>query len=336
MSPPAAATRRRVPVAWLARFAISALVLLVLFYWIPVGDVWAQAQRLAPAVWVGALLVFLAGHAAAAAKWRLLIGHGVSFTHAFQAHLGGLAANLCLPGLASGDVVRAGLVFNEAQDRSRLVIGSIADRLLDMLGLLIFAALGAVLVWRPEYAQHGMFTWFLAASVIGVLALLAAFALLSRLANRLVQPMSGTRGIRGAIVRAIGVAAALSHEPGRLLLCLGISMLVQATFIVINIVFATELDVTAPWAAWFFAWSSAKIVAVAPVSLGGLGVREAALAQLLAPFGADPSQVIAIGLVWQTVLYASGLLGALALLVWKPARAPAGRVLAADRAERAP
>jgi uncharacterized membrane protein YbhN (UPF0104 family) len=52
--------------------------------------------------------------------------------------------------------------------------------------------------------------------------------------------------------------------------------------------------------------------------MGGLGVREATMARLLSPFGADPAQVIAIGLIWQTVLYASGLIGVLAQMVWKP------------------
>ena len=40
---------------------------------------------------------------------------------------------------------------------------------------------------------------------------------------------------------------------------------------------------------------------------------------LLAPFGAKPAQVIAVGLIWQTVLYASGLIGLLAQVAWKPA-----------------
>jgi uncharacterized membrane protein YbhN (UPF0104 family) len=57
-----------------------------------------------------------------------------------------------------------------------------------------------------------------------------------------------------------------------------------------------------------------------------LGVREAAMSKLLAPFGADAGQVIAIGLIWQTILYASGLIGALAQLAWRP---PADKVAAA-------
>ena len=38
------------------------------------------------------------------------------------------------------------------------------------------------------------------------------------------------------------------------------------------------------------------------------------MAALLVPFGADPAQVVAIGLVWQSVLYVSGLIGFLVQL----------------------
>ena len=50
-----------------------------------------------------------------------------------------------------------------------------------------------------------------------------------------------------------------------------------------------------------------------PVSLNGLGLREATLAALLDPFGADPSVIVAAGLMWQAVLFAAGGLGALVL-----------------------
>lgn len=326
VEPRAPRARRSFPLGWVVRALISALVLVAVFRVIPVHDVWTQALRVRTSLWLAAVLAFLAGHAAAAAKWRLLIGPGVRFTHAFQAHLAGLAANLCLPGLAGGDVVRAGLVYAEAEDRSRLVVGSFADRLLDMLGLLAFATVGALLIWQPAYGAEGTLTWFLLASAAGVLLLVLGGAFLSRIAARVVAGRTAESRVGRALLHGIRAVALIAHEPGRLLLCLAISMAVQATFVVINIALADALDVNAPQAAWFFAWSAAKIVAIAPVSLGGLGVREATLARLLVPFGADPAQVIAVGLIWQTVLYVSGLLGALALVLWKPVRnAPGAR-----------
>ncbi len=83
---------------------------------------------------------------------------------------------------------------------------------------------------------------------------------------------------------------------------------------------ARESGVIAPTAAWFFAWSTSKLLAVLPISVGGLGVREASLAALLAPFGAAPARVVAVGLLWQSILFTSGLLGGLFMMVLSRSR----------------
>ena len=312
VSPP---RQREFPVAWLLRLAVSAAVLVVIFRIVPIEQIWREAQQLSPLLWCSALAIFLAGHAAAAAKWRLLIGPGVSFAQAFQAHLAGLAANLCLPGVAGGDVVRAGLVFQSAEDKAQLVVGSVGDRVLDVFGLLIISVVGAWLAWHPDLREHRGTTGLLAAIAIAMVLVFPASIVL----DRALQRMNPAGRFGRLAVRAVSATAFLAHRPGRLLLCLAISMTVQATFVAINIAFATAMQVEAPAASWFYAWSTAKIVAIAPISLGGLGVREAVMARLMEPFGVIPAKTVAIGLIWQTVLYASGFIGVLAQVVWRPA-----------------
>ncbi len=330
-SPTTAQKHRRSLLPWLLRATVSVVVLAILFSIVPIEQVWSDARRLPPLLWLFALGLFLLGHCAAAAKWWLLIGPGVSFAHAFEAHLAGLAANLCLPGLAGGDVVRAGLVYTEAADKPRLAVGSIADRVLDMFGLMVFALAGAL--WSfPQ--REGVPTTLLWVLITGAAALVAVFPA-SLILDRVLRDARPEGRAARLVARAVAATAFLVRHPRRLLLCLAISMIVQATFIGINIALASAVQLEAPVGAWFFAWSTAKIIAIAPVSLGGLGVREAAMSRLLAPFGADPGQVIAIGLIWQTILYASGLIGVLAQLAWRPAvdknAAPVASAAAVER-----
>jgi len=61
---------RRVVLPWLLRAAVSAIVLTFLFTIVPIEQVWNDARRLPPLLWLFALGVFLLGHCAAAAKWR--------------------------------------------------------------------------------------------------------------------------------------------------------------------------------------------------------------------------------------------------------------------------
>ncbi len=329
---PVAQKSRRALLPWLLRATVSVLVLAILFSIVPIEQVWSDARRLPPLLWLFALGLFLLGHCAAAAKWRLLIGPGVSFAHAFEAHLAGLAANLCLPGLAGGDVVRAGLGLRrggrQASPRGRLDRRSAARHV----------RLDGPRAWRARCGRcrnakacRPSLLWVLIASAVALVAVFPASLVL----DRVLRDARPEGRVARLAARGVAATAFLVRQPRRLFLCLAISMAVQATFIGINIALASAVQLEAPVGAWFFAWSTAKIIAIAPVSLGGLGVREAAMSRLLAPFGADPGQVIAIGLIWQTILYASGLIGVLAQLAWRPAvdkdAAPVASAAAVER-----
>ncbi len=307
---------RRLPIGWIVRVLVSAAVLTILFQKVPAAKVWADVQLIPPLLWLAALALFLVGHAASAGKWLFLIGPGVSYGQAFRAHLAGLAANLCLPGVAGGDVVRAGLVFGSAKDKSALAMGSLADRLLDTLGLLIISAVGMLLV-----AGHasGNARFIVPILIVFLVGLVVAFVMTIGL-----DRWFGSRAPGGKVMRLAAkitsAASTLARRPSRLILCLSMSMAVQALFVGVNIAFANAVGIKAPAAAWFFAWSASKIIAIAPISLGGLGVRESSMAYLMSQYGAAWDQVIAVGLIWQTVLYASGAIGAVVQAVWRPGK----------------
>ncbi len=65
---------------------------------------------------------------------------------------------------------------------------------------------------------------------------------------------------------------------------------------------------------WTFAWPLSKVISFLPISINGLGVREGALAALLAPTGALPATIVASGLVWQVVMFSGSAVGALLYL----------------------
>jgi uncharacterized membrane protein YbhN (UPF0104 family) len=92
--------------------------------------------------------------------------------------------------------------------------------------------------------------------------------------------------------------------------------LIQTAFLLLTAFLAVECGLALPLRVWFFAWPLAKLAAVLPLTQGGIGVREAALVALLAPFGAAGHLVLAAGLVWEGVVIAGGLVvGAIAFVM---------------------
>jgi len=74
---------------------------------------------------------------------------------------------------------------------------------------------------------------------------------------------------------------------------------------------------------WLFAWPLAKLSALVPITQGGIGVREAVLVSLLAPFGAPPAFTAAVGLLFEAIVISGGLIaGLIALLMGHFSSAP--------------
>jgi uncharacterized membrane protein YbhN (UPF0104 family) len=113
-----------------------------------------------------------------------------------------------------------------------------------------------------------------------------------------------------------------SGSAPRLVAAAALSLLVQTVFVLTNVWLARNVGVATGLAVWFVAWPLAKLIAVLPISLGGIGVREAALVSLLAPYGAPREAVLASGILWQAVLIVSGLAG---LVVTQGRRVREGR-----------
>jgi uncharacterized membrane protein YbhN (UPF0104 family) len=303
---------------WALRLSVSIVVLGVIFYFLPFRDVLATMRKVAIGDWLVTLAVFLIGHVVCAAKWQLLANSGAGFLTVLRAHFGGLVANLSLPGVAGGDVVRAALLYRHVSDKARLAMGSVADRFIDTVGLLLIAGAGLLLAIGQFEPGVNLLVW-----VGGALVVFAVGAVMAVKFHPHALRLLPASGKLAWIGKRVGESiVTLSRQPGRLMLCLALSIAVQIAFIAANVRLAEAAGVHAPIAAWFFAWPLAKLIATLPISIAGLGVREASLAGFLAPFGAAPAAVVAIGLIWQTIQVSGGLIGGLILLL--SARAIAG------------
>jgi uncharacterized membrane protein YbhN (UPF0104 family) len=299
-------------VKWLIRAGVSGVVIAILLSIIPIDAVLDALRRTSVGTWSASVAIFFAGHYLNAMKLRLLLGAtdvgpsasdgGRGFSPAgltsacVRAQYAGLVANLGLPGLAGGDLVRAAYLA-PLTGLKRVAFASIADRLIDTCTVMVLVAVALPFAGMPPgiagIVEHAGL-WVGA----GVVAVLFAGVILLRL-----RRFSG-------LARQIAQAwAVLTTRRAALAGAVTISLTVQAAFVMTNVWLARQVGVTTGLAAWFVAWPLSKLVAVLPISLGGIGVREATLVTLLAPYGAPREAVLASGILWQAVLIVTGLVG---------------------------
>jgi uncharacterized membrane protein YbhN (UPF0104 family) len=286
------------------RVVVTVAIFVAIFWKLPAREVWETMSRTGPLQWAAVVVAFGLVHAVGASKWRMLVraaGVPLDLATALRAHAAGLFANIWLPSIIGGDVVRAAWVTRVHGGLAVPAVAGIADRALDLGALLMLGALGAILA--PADALGPATPVLRAGALALVISGAGAIALLVA-----VRPAVFPARIARILTRAQYVLATLARRPGASLGSFGLALCTQGSFITLNAWLGAMIGVTPGAAAWLLAWSLSKVVAMIGLTLGGLGVREAALAGLLAPFGVPASAAVAQGLVWQSVLFAFGVI----------------------------
>jgi uncharacterized membrane protein YbhN (UPF0104 family) len=289
----------------------SALVLYLLFRLLPGRQVWQALGLLPVQLWLLVLLGYLAAHCIGAAKYRLVLnigGAGISVRQAARCYFAGLFGSLFLPSLIGGDILRLAMVLRVAKSRAGVVLGSFVDRISDFAALALLAGIGAALV--PGALDLRSRKIFEMVSGIAILAIAIAAGVIAVLPVRRFSFRMKRR-----FVRLRGAVRSMMKQPAAMLRALSMSVTVQVIFIILNVMLADACGLHLPFRIWLFAWPLAKLAAAVPITQAGIGVREAALAALLVPFGATAVLAVASGLAWDAISISGAIAGGIFALI---------------------
>jgi len=288
-----------------ARILTSVLILAILLSQLPLSELWQTLNQVSPYLWTFVVAAFIGGHCLGVVKWRLFLNIADSrfnIPNAFRCYFAGLFANLFLPSIAGGDVVRAGLAIRANNQKELVILGGILDRLLDTSSLLLLVFIGTL--YSPAalgLEGRKIFIWLLFITLgFGLCIIYILFG---------PRPKNIPNGLARVLNRFEEVAKNLLRKPFLFLAALTLSLLIQGGFVLLNVLLGTVCNIHLPLHVWFLAWPLAKLAAMLPISLAGIGVREAALAVLLARFGIPFSSSVAVGLLWESVLITGALFG---------------------------
>jgi uncharacterized membrane protein YbhN (UPF0104 family) len=316
-----------------AKLALKIGVTVAALAWIAVkvrwGEILDAVLRVPSTTWLVVWLGFVVGHALGVLKWRYNVNLGISSEKArlgaldaVQCYSAGMFANLCLPSIVGGDAIKAVLAARVTGRPEAAVLGGLTERLIDTFALLVLIVVGAL--WSRE-ALPG---WAQSVVQVGVLlTVVAALVSLPLLLRRKLERWP--RKLRGTIGRALVSMRRLASRPSRALVVLGLSLAIQGWFVLLNRELGRAIGIEAPLAVWFFAVPMTKAITLAPLSVGGLGLREVTLAGFLGVLANVIEQDgVAASLLWQSVLIATGLAGGVLWFVLgyrREARTGAGR-----------
>ncbi len=307
-----------VALRWLA----GLFVLGILFHFLPLAPLRSALARIPLTRFLAVLIGYLLAHTIGAAKWRMVInsaGAELDFATSAQCYFGGLFGTLFLPSIIGGDVVRLGVGLRRSPRPAAVLAGNIADRFVDACALAGLTLLGIALVPGSLPPELRARVW----RVLGGLGVLAVAVFLVAMA--LYRPLLRGRPFRfrRKLARLRQSLREVSRRPHILLYSWLLGLFVQASLVLLTALLAISCGLPLPLRIWLFAWPLAKLAALLPLTQGGVGVREAALVALLAPFGAPGPLVLAAGLAWEGVSVAGALIaGLVSLLLRRAGKAP--------------
>jgi glycosyltransferase 2 family protein len=311
---------QRGPRRWLViilRWAAALIVLGVLLHFLPLAPLWAAIARVPASKFAAVLLAYLLAHCIGVAKWRMVVnaaGAELDFATTAQCYFGGLFGTLFLPSIVGGDVVRLAVGLKRSPRPAAVLTGNFLDRCLDvgaqaglvLLGILLVPQLALSHRWEDKVGHI---------LLIGAFGLILLLIIVFRLRKRILAGRS--KRFRRRLAKLRHAVRSVAKRPRVLALGWLLGTCIQTAFLFLTAQLATYCGLTLPLRAWLFAWPLAKLAAVLPLTQGGIGVREAALVALLAPFGAPGHLVLAAGLMWEGVVIAGGLVAGVVALTLK-------------------
>jgi uncharacterized protein (TIRG00374 family) len=259
-----------------------------------------------------ALALLVAGLVLSAVRWTILLragGANVGLPRTTHLYFVGYFFNTMLPTTVGGDVVRA-LALRDAAPLA-VVGGSIL--LERLLGFACLLGLGIA----ASFALEGAAPARLPLAIAGALYAGALAALF------LVRWPKGTpRSNEGRLRRAARSLARVAGETKtfgahRKAIAAGIvlSFVWQVGLIVVNAVLSRGMGGVCPLSSLFVLVPVVQALAMIPISVGGLGVREVGYAEFFRIAGLDPAEGAALGFAWLAASSALALIGGAAFVL---------------------
>jgi uncharacterized protein (TIRG00374 family) len=255
-------------------------------------------------LWFLAAGVYAVTQAVSALRWQMLsrpLGFREPFSRYLSYYYIGMFFNLILPTSVGGDVVRAWYLDGKSGRKADAFISVIADRVSGVFVLLLIALIALNL--RPADLP----AW-VALTVTGMtggaLLVLGALFLVSRRLQRsapTAQDSSAqswrTRFIK--LTKAFGMLpAAILPDRRTFFLTTLLSVVVQIANVMIVWLIGLALHVPVPGTYYFILVPTVTLLTLLPISLNGMGVREGAMALLLAPLGIEAASAVTLAFLW--------------------------------------
>lgn len=277
------------------KFLISGTLLYFVLSRAGIGRVFSLLRDINPMHFGAAVLIYLSSQLIASIRWRLLLMDKLALARLFRLYLLGSFFNTFLPGLVGGDAVKAYYLYKESGKGTQAMASVFMDRYIGFCSLM---ALG--LFFYPVAFRYITGTWVQWLLPLIVLCFITASLVIFGL--RLGRSVKFLEDIYGYLY-------SYRRKSGVILKTFLLSVAIQLAMILSVYIIALGLGQKIPVLPLLVFFPIIVTVSTIPISISGLGIREAAFVLLLGMLGVTPDAATAISFAWFLSIATGGLAG---------------------------
>lgn len=250
-----------------------------------------------------AVLIYLFSIFLCSIRWRLLLHEDFSFRRLFSFYLMGSFFNHILPGIIGGDAVKVYYLYKDTGSGGSALASVFMDRYVGFAALMLVGLVA--FPFGLSYFRGSYIEWVL--PLIILLFVVGSFFIFGLKVGRKIKFLSGFydyclmyKGKRDIIVKTFLI-----------------SLIVQIIIIFAVYFISLGLEANIPLLPFFMFIPIISTVATVPISIAGIGVREASFVLLFGFLGVSPVQATAISFAWFLSFVTGSLPGLVEYLRYK-------------------
>lgn len=250
-----------------------------------------------------AVLIYICAVFISTIRWRLLLHERFGLGRLFSLYFIGSFFNHLLPGIIGGDAVKAYYLYRDTGKGASAIASVFMDRYMGFTALMLVGLIA--FPFGFGYFRGSYIEWIL--PLIVLLFIAGSFVVFGLRVGRRIKFLSGF----------YDYFAIYKEKKAVIVKTFLISVVVQAIVIFAVYALCRGLSVNVPLLPLFIFVPVISTIATIPISISGLGVREASFVLLFGFLGISPAQATAVSFAWFLSVATGSLPGLIEYLRFK-------------------
>ena len=301
---------------YLLRISITIVLLIFLFYKIDAKNIFEIVKGIDLSFLILAAALFIFVIFLLIIRWLMLLRAldiRVPLLRIIVAYMAGLFFNLFLPSSIGGDLIRGLDLSRFEKSKSKLFATVILDRLSGFVCVVILSFFALLFAYQRFVGDTAVLF------SVGSLVVILIFTVLVLFNKEIFIKLSSVFDRFGSIKQGLmnfNEYILLFRNKKRILVYnMALSLIAQILGAVVFYFIAVSTGVDLSLIFFFIFVPIVNAIAVLPITIGGLGLRDYFTVLFFAKVGVEKSQAISLSLIWFSFMVAVGLLGGIIYVI---------------------